>query len=286
MRIRIINFFYKFILSSIICILIYCITNFNELIKNKQLNLNKECNPINYNKPYKIMIDGEIYPKRDLLTLNKSINFECLNKNKILKKILLWNKFVGDDTFLVGLTGPIKPFKKHSCPVTNCELINDRNRVNESDYVIVHIGELPIEKIPIFRPKNQQWIFFLHESPAHVYGDYTYLNNKFNLTYTYKLNSDFMSIYYSLFSNMEWAYNENFDLDYNYLNDKIEFATALISNCNDKSNRLNYINELKKYVSVNVYGTCGKKCPTLKNCREIIAKRHMFYLSFENSICN
>ena len=84
---------------------------------------------------------------------------------------------------------------------------------------------------------------------------------------------------------MEWAYNDNFNLKYNYMEDKTEFAAALISNCNDKSNRIAYINELKKYVSVKIYGNCGEKCQKVKNCRESIAKRNMFYLSFENSIC-
>ena len=48
---------------------------------------------------------------------------------------------------------------------------------------------------------------------------------------------------------------------------------------------------MQKYMPVNVFGSCGKKCPTqLKNgqeadCKFIIASEYKFYLAFENSLC-
>ena len=61
----------------------------------------------------------------------------------------------------------------------------------------------------------------------------------------------------------------------------------IISNCgsNDKSERLNYILELKKYAQVDVYGKCGKPCPNYLRCKQIISAEYKFYLAFENSIC-
>jgi alpha-1,3-fucosyltransferase len=91
---------------------------------------------------------------------------------------------------------------------------------------------------------------------------------------------------------MHWALNESFSIDFNYHSTKIEFAAAVISNCGASSNRLNYIKQLQRYIKVDVFGKCGKKCPEYfrsskqkAQCKEIIAKEYMFYFSFENSIC-
>ena len=57
-----------------------------------------ECNLINQgeNLEYKVEIDGQIYPRVNAQYLNKSINFTCLNSSNRIKRILAWNKFVGD----------------------------------------------------------------------------------------------------------------------------------------------------------------------------------------------
>ena len=44
--------------------------------------------------------------------------------------------------------------------------------------------------------------------------------------------------------------------------------------------------ELQENFPVDIYGKCGtKKCPPNGNCYEYLANNYMFYLSFENSIC-
>lgn len=61
--------------------------------------------------------------------------------------------------------------------------------------------------------------------------------------------------------------------------------TALISNCNAQNERLTYINELRKYVSVEVHGTCGTPCPANVDCREYAGNKYKFFFAFENSNC-
>ncbi len=85
---------------------------------------------------------------------------------------------------------------------------------------------------------------------------------------------------------MHWALNESFSIDFNYHSTKIEFAAAVISNCGASSNRLNYIKQLQRYIKVDVFDKCGKKCPEYfrsskqkAQCKEIIAKEYMFYFS-------
>ena len=120
-------------------------------------------------------------------------------------------------------------------------------------------------------------------------------DNFFNLTVSYKHDSDFPHYYEGLLGN--WKKNPNFNKTYDVHGQKEKFAVALIGNCHDKSRRLELIEQLRKYVPVDVYGNnrmgvCSNKtCPaTFKNgtkgdCRAILAEEYKFFLSFENSIC-
>jgi len=64
----------------------------------------KECNPfIKISKQFSIRLNNQTYPQSVPLSRNNSINYECLNQNKKLKVILLWNTFFGDVQFAFGL---------------------------------------------------------------------------------------------------------------------------------------------------------------------------------------
>lgn len=140
-----------------------------------------------------------------------------------------------------------------------------------------------IVPIPRFkRPPHQRWIFLLYESPVNSHYDYSMYNSLFNLTATYRTNSDFFSIYYPN-SNMIWAKNHAFNTSWDYLSGKTKMAVALISNFKTKF-RLDYIGSLKKYIDVDVFGACGKPCP-YSDCRAFIASKYKFLFAFENSYC-
>jgi hypothetical protein len=170
--------------------------------------------------------------------------------------------------------------------------------------VIVH-GLDPMSPAPKNRPVNQRWIIAFYESPS-----YTSLNNDdfkgiFNLTATYHINSDLPGLYY-VNSQIIWELNENFNDNYDYTQNKVDFAAAVISNRNQHvtSNRINFINELRKHIKVDIFGGMGKKCPDAfrdKNlnvsiiinthpndglCKEIIYHEYKFYFAFENSFCD
>ncbi|GFX82038.1 alpha-(1,3)-fucosyltransferase C [Trichonephila clavipes] len=62
----------------------------------------------------------------------------------------------------------------------------------------------------------------------------------------------------------------------------------LVSHCQTNSKREEYVQILKQYIDVEVYGKCGdKSCPhkLARDCYSWMAERCKFYLSFENSIC-
>lgn len=248
---------------------------------------NQKCSPFRTNdENKKFSFNGSVYPKTLPFSKNESINFDCIRQlSNQTKKILLWNTYMGDEGFMYGL-GLRDPLIKHRCPIDNCEITNDKSKLNESEFVLVHLRDR-IDKIPKTRYKNQRWIAVIYESPENTPSLSKY-NGIFNLTSTYQLDSDFT---YDNFSPIKWELNSNFDINKNFLINKKKTAAAVISNCRSKY-RLKYINELKRFIDVDVFGKCGKPCPskyangTSGDCKEIIAQEYKFYFSFENSICN
>ena len=285
-RLKIILFLKNYILLSISTL--FCL---NIMVKLEKENFNKfnsnlRCSPYNrYSQQSKVSIDGEIYPKFTPLYNNPGINYTCLNNNKSSKVILFWNEWFGDSTFNYGL-GVETPFIRNYCPVTNCEITNNRSRLNDSHLIVFHMRDT-INELPKYRTPNQRWIFYLYESPVHS-PNFEIYNNLFNLSATYKLNSNFTSIYYV---NYVWEKNENFDVNKDFSKDKTELAAIVVSNCAAQSRRLRYVRELQKFIPVKVFGKCGTNCPTsydngiMADCKQIIAFKYKFYLAFENSIC-
>ena len=260
--------------------------NVNSKIKKnlERTNESNKCEPIN--KKYKqnfIKLEGHIYPKYLSLDTNKSINYECLNRAADLKVILLWNTFWHWDDFGYGL-GSEDLFRKRNCPVTKCEITKDKSLINISHLVVTHMIN-KIDDPPKYRPPGQRWMFFLYESPYLTLNDYSQFNNVYNLTATYRDDSDILTPYEASAA-MSWQTNEYFNIESDFHQNKTEFAAALISNCGKNSRRLEYINQLQKYIHVDVYGRCGdKKCPEKSDCREFISMKYKYFLAFENSIC-
>jgi hypothetical protein len=95
-------------------------------LKNEFNLLPQSCDPFLKNaNQFRVEIDGQTYPRIIHLYQNASINFDCLNRSREIKKILLWNPFFGHWDFAYG-TGKIEPFKRHNCPVTSCEILNEK----------------------------------------------------------------------------------------------------------------------------------------------------------------
>jgi alpha-1,3-fucosyltransferase len=148
-----------------------------------------------------------------------------------------------------------------------------------------------IAKLSSKRNSKQRWIFFLKESPQYLNINLASYNGFYNLTATYRIDSDIANSY-ETWAKMSWSFNPSFDSTFDYHATKTQMAAAVISNCDANSNRLKYIKELQRFIKVDVFGKCGQKCPDkfeatdqTGDCKEIISKKYMFYLAFENSIC-
>ncbi len=285
----------KFLLKTFLILLVVYILLINRELHKKlsYINSNSLCDPfINRTNLFSIKIDDQLYPKSYLLS--ESINLTCLKTyKKKTKIILLWNVFCGNKDYGFGL-GKEEPFIRNKCPITNCELTNDKRKFKQSDYVIAHI-RTPFKKPTSKRPSFQRWIFALAESPMNTVDFIKYMhNNFFHLTATYRFDSN-----YKIFdSNMKWKINDAFNISFDFYSTKTNFAAAIISNCDDKSKRLDYIRKIQKYINVDIFGqnSCRTKlCPRKvkinhafindTDCKEIIANEYKFFFAFENSLC-
>ncbi len=108
--------------------------------------------------------DGQKYPKFLPIYENDAINFKCLNStgSKKPKTILLWTKFKGlpflpnlEEIIMNSHTSNV--LEDFNCPVSNCKLTFDRNKLNESDMVLFHLRN-KLEKHPESRRANQHWV--------------------------------------------------------------------------------------------------------------------------------
>jgi len=230
------------------------------------------------------LLDNKTYPNFVPFIYNKSIDLKCLNiiSNKT-KTILLWTKLNGIPLLPIEY-GYRKPFEQLNCPVTNCELTNDRSKLNQSSLVLFHLRNR-IDYLPsTTRLLNQRWVHLIYESPINCHLCDKYENNTFNFSATYTKDSDFTSLYW-LDSGLYWQKSNSTKNNDDIFASKLEFAATLISSCGAPSSRSSYINELQNYIAINLYGKCGRPCPSDQNCREYISKKYKFFLVFENSIC-
>ena len=255
-----------------------------KIIINKLNSEEKYCKYFNEDyKQYYHDFDGVKYPQYLYLSQNYTINFDCLNNNRPMKTILAWNRFYGEANFGYGL-GKTKPFRDHFCPVTNCELTNDKRRLNESDLVMVMLTDSIDTPIPTYRGGRARWVSVVIESPVHT-PSYSIFNGVFNYTSDYLDESEF-GLNYESQKQFLWGLNTTFDDNHDYSAGKSGFMVALISNCNAWHNRrLDYINELRKYIEVDIYGKCGIECPRSVDCRQMAGSKYKFYFAFENCNC-
>ena len=171
----------------------------------------------------------------------------------------------------------------------SCRITYDKKEYEHSDLVIFHgIGfDFNPNNLPdrSKRSPQQRWAYYCRESPVH--SSYTatgepsesrrFLNGlQFNWTMTYKLNSDIENRYYRIVPGRHPGSDQHYFK-------RSKMAAAVLSNC--KEDRLHYIQELQKYMEVDIYGGCGAHCPSGTSCFALLQEKYKFYLSFENSIC-
>lgn len=214
---------------------------------------------------------------------NDENNLQFRNRQKT---ILLWTDFFGDLTWDINeiniknnYTVNETYFQKHNCLYKNCIITGNRNllpSIDLYDALLFHTAEpfLLHEFLPSKRNIKQLYIFAILESPAHTKHDLNDEINIYNLTMTYRLDSDIIWPYCYIedinsnkiiapsiqkpnwkIPTFEHLINNTKLL--NLIQMKTKFAAWFVSHCNTISKRDDVVKILQEYVDVDIYGECG-----------------------------
>jgi alpha-1,3-fucosyltransferase len=115
--------------------------------------------------------------------------------------ILFWTEFFGDKLWsMKNETYYESDLKQLGCPISNCIVTHDKNYLKSShlyDAIIYHApenwGKFP--NIPLVRSSDQLYIMASLESPDSLKHDLKSEHNLYNLTMTYRLDSDILWSY-------------------------------------------------------------------------------------------
>ncbi|ODM94383.1 Glycoprotein 3-alpha-L-fucosyltransferase A [Orchesella cincta] len=132
-------------------------------------------------------------------------------------------------------------------------------------------------------PSHVLRFYFMLESPIFSHAN---LKRSNDLMATFYRGSDVNTPY------GKWVYHDpaiKFKTqEKDYAAGKSKMAAIFTSNCHPWNNRMGFVRELQKHISVDVYGSCGQmNCPRYnqRECYDMLKKDYRFYLSFENSNC-
>ena len=224
-----------------------------------------------------------------------------MEKEKELKPkvILFWTHFYGHFDFEFGFGQ--QPFIDAGCPVTNCQTTADPAQAEAADALIFHMRNVNKgTPLPAKRNRTQRYVFFLMEHPFNQWNNLQEWQGFFNLTMTYRLDSD-VTVRYGRtepFANRGNDINGEMHIHNKhdrYRNDSRKLVAWFVSNCNTHSKREDYVKELQKYIPVDIFGKCGPlQCPVnvtngdrrmQPECYTMLEENYKFYLSFENIHC-
>ncbi|KAI1716759.1 glycosyltransferase family 10 (fucosyltransferase) c-term domain-containing protein [Ditylenchus destructor] len=182
------------------------------------------------------------------------------------------------------------PLNESECPY-KCFYTDDRNRfAAEAAIMIFHMRDFLALDLPAPNPDRLN-VFFVIESPVHSGSAYEKHQDYFNLTMTYRRDSD---IFLPNENALTRIIPNKTPLDdiwreedvKKIIENKTKIALQVVSNCITTSAREDYVEVLARHLNITRYGDCTSQtlCPG-KPCLYEKLEEHFFYLAFENSIC-
>lgn len=164
----------------------------------------------------------------------------------------------------------------------NCLITSNRKYLPISRTLIFHWRDYDQNDLPPYKNAKQYWTLFNLESPIYT-GKLPKSDKNFDIVATYRNDSDIPIFYGQVVPRSSPLNNSEQLIDMKF---KTKYIAWFVSNCKTQSGREVYINQLSKYLPIDIYGRCGKfKCPHSDECYLQAAKKYLFYLSFENSLC-
>lgn len=218
----------------------------------------------------------------------KQLNFKPSFNSSLPPKTILLEQGAGG----WGVEPGNAMFVKEDCNVQHCEIIDyppEKGVVDARMFKEIELGGYNINNLVKKTPRDpeQIWIMFALESPL-ASPEYTGVDHVVNWTATYRPDSTLVTPYDKWLPFGNCSKIESVKLSKNYAKGKTKMAAIFVSNCGASNKRMEYVQELKKYVEVDVYGACGdRECEknNQQGCFDMLRKDYKFYLAFENTNC-
>ncbi|KAL8561548.1 hypothetical protein ACOMHN_024784 [Nucella lapillus] len=177
------------------------------------------------------------------------------------------------------------------CPASRCKFVRPEMLGDKPEKLvdaIIFPGTAGREKKPLRRTHpDQVFIYYDMEPPLRppqAFGDKEW-NSIFNWTWSYRLDADIWEPAGTL-EKTDKVKTSSYYKDLAKDKSKNKHAAWFVSTCHVPSEREKYVQELQKYINVDIYGPCGNKtCPKSFECLQMLTQKYSFYLSFENALC-
>ena len=168
-----------------------------------------------------------------------------------------------------------------SCEYSNCvvQYSHDHEFIEKADIVLFTFNKITSYPIlPHEVRQKQVWLVFSHESPGYEVNRWpSKVDGCFNGSMTYRTDSLVADTYGQTLKRVEQPKPRN------YSSGKTKAAYVYISNCRSvQYHRLNLVQQLKKYIDVDIYGKCTGLLPCPRadwTCEKRVHMQYYFYLS-------
>lgn len=221
----------------------------------------------------------------------------------------------------------IKNVKMSKCyHYVNCKVVGQQicsEASIDADAIVFQGNNIP-RVTPNRLNSNQAFVFLNIESPQYLH--YTRLNSPklndfFNWTMTYRLDSDIPYLYgavlpsYIPLESVHMSHMEkqtadfinfrNYESSGNVFNSiigirgkdyrsifrrKSKSSVWFVSHCRTASGRERYISQMQPFTHIDIYGTCSNitnACPKRNpHCNKKMKDTYKFFIAFENSLCD
>ncbi|XP_037284750.1 alpha-(1,3)-fucosyltransferase C isoform X2 [Rhipicephalus microplus] len=205
-------------------------------------------------------------------------------------RILFWTTVFGE--WYSGLsasgTAELRYWHPFGGCADHCYIANDRRTLPVSDAVVFYACDLNASDLPSYRAEGQKWVLWSLEAPTTCDpSPLVSVEDAFNWTMTYRRDSDVVDAYAKVTQRSKPTSYSLERLEQTWRNKKVTAVWA-VSHCSTFGKRENYVNELRRHMSVDVYGKCGNfSCSRDVRfaCYQMFERKYFFILSFENTIC-
>ncbi|XP_061180196.1 glycoprotein 3-alpha-L-fucosyltransferase A-like [Saccostrea echinata] len=161
---------------------------------------------------------------------------------------------------------------------------HDKHDLSKSDIVIFTHNTMG--KVQPYKSECQIWILNTMETDIFMKKYYKEWNNNLDWLMSYRRDSD---IYrpYGILRKRKTLLVKNYT---EVFQKKKFFGVWMSGHCPVPSRRKDYILNLKNYIQVDMFGSCGRsvclsRTPGLNECLRNFSRDYKFYFAFENNIC-